>query len=49
MSKSGKLKRIKNDLFHGCFVVSKSIGKNIVAAGYRKRLNLRDNFYYYGD
>ena len=49
MSKIGKLKRIKNDLFHGCFVVSKSIGKHIVAAGYRKRLNLRDKFYFYGD
>ena len=49
MSKRGKLKRIKNELSLSCFVVSKSIRKNIVAAGYRKGLNLRDNFYYYGD
>ena len=47
MSKSGKLKRIKNYLFNGYFVVSKSIGKNIVAVVYRKGLNLRDNFYPY--
>ena len=41
MSNSGKLKRIKNDLFHDSFVVSKSIGKNIVAAGYREKIKFK--------